>query len=162
MPSNHRIRFGSRTKGKERKGKERAVKGFSADNVPYSGVLYAGLMLTKDGPKTLEYNCRFGDPETQVILPLLESDLFDVMVACATNQLDQVNLRWKTNLSAVGVILASAGYPETSTKGCEISGKLQVGEKYLPTILSIFQNSVSKGLELIKFSLVVFGAPFTN
>lgn len=115
---------------------ERAVKGFSTDNVPYSGVLYAGLMLTKDGPKTLEYNCRFGDPETQVILPLLESDLFDVMVACATNQLDKVNLRWKTNLSAVGAILASAGYPETSTKGCEISGKLQVGRN-LASILSI-------------------------
>lgn len=101
---------------------ERAVAGFKADNIPYCGILYAGLMLTPNGPRTLEFNCRFGDPETQVILPLLDSDLYDVVVACVTNQLHTVQLQWKENLSAVGVVLASAGYPETSTKGCEISG----------------------------------------
>lgn len=104
---------------------ERAVNGFRAKNIAYSGVLYAGLMLTPDGPRTLEYNCRFGDPETQVILPLLETDLYDVMVACCHNKLSEIELKWKPNTSAVGVVLASAGYPETSTKGCEISGKFQ-------------------------------------
>lgn len=101
---------------------ERAVAGFRSLNVSYCGVLYAGLMLTPQGPRTLEFNCRFGDPETQVILPLLETDLYDVVLACCTNQLNQINLAWKPSLSAVGVVLASAGYPETSTKGCEISG----------------------------------------
>lgn len=103
---------------------ERAVVGFKEINVKYCGVLYAGLMLTPDGVRTLEFNCRFGDPETQVVLPLLDSDLFKIMVACCTSQLNQVDLKWKSNLSAVGVVMASAGYPETSAKGCEISGKL--------------------------------------
>ncbi|EDV99019.1 trifunctional purine biosynthetic protein adenosine-3 [Drosophila grimshawi] len=101
---------------------ERAVKGLIQERIAYQGVLYAGLMLTRDGPRVLEFNCRFGDPETQVILPLLESDLFEVMLACCTGQLDKVSLQWRTNLSAVGVVLASAGYPETSTKGCLITG----------------------------------------
>lgn len=102
---------------------DRAVAGFQKLNINYCGVLYAGLMLTPDGPRTLEFNCRFGDPETQVVLPLLDSDLYDVMHACCTGELDRINLKWKPNLSAVGVVMASAGYPETSTKGCEIMGK---------------------------------------
>ena len=102
---------------------ERAVQGFTSSNIDYRGVLYAGLMLTPHGPKTLEYNCRFGYPETQVILPLLETDLYDVMLACCLGNLSQIDLKWKKSVSAVGVIMASAGYPETSTKGCEITGK---------------------------------------
>uniref|UniRef100_P00967 Trifunctional purine biosynthetic protein adenosine-3 n=2 Tax=Drosophila melanogaster TaxID=7227 RepID=PUR2_DROME len=101
---------------------ERAVQGLIKERINYQGVLYAGLMLTRDGPRVLEFNCRFGDPETQVILPLLESDLFDVMEACCSGKLDKIPLQWRNGVSAVGVILASAGYPETSTKGCIISG----------------------------------------
>ncbi|EDW51949.1 trifunctional purine biosynthetic protein adenosine-3 [Drosophila sechellia] len=101
---------------------ERAVQGLIKERINYQGILYAGLMLTRDGPRVLEFNCRFGDPETQVILPLLESDLFDVMQACCSAKLDKIPLQWRNGVSAVGVILASAGYPETSTKGCFISG----------------------------------------
>lgn len=84
--------------------------------------MYAGLMLTKDGPKVLEFNCRFGDPETEVILPLLESDLYEIMMACCKGDLANVELKWKTGISAVGVVLASRGYPETSSKGQVITG----------------------------------------
>lgn len=79
-------------------------------------------MLTQNGPKTLEYNCRFGDPETQVILPLLETDLYEIMQACCTNTLSSIKINWKTNKTAVGVVMASRGYPETATKGCIIKG----------------------------------------
>lgn len=102
---------------------QRAVDGLRSEGISYNGILYAGMMLTKDGPKTLEFNCRFGDPETQVILPLLEDDLFDLMMACCTNNLTNApELSFKTNLNAVGVVMASKGYPETSTKGCKIQG----------------------------------------
>lgn len=89
----------------------------------FAGILYAGMMLTKDGPKTLEFNCRFGDPETQVILPLLNTDLFDIVSACRDRKLNQLAIDWNTTDRAVGVIMASRGYPETSTKGCVISGE---------------------------------------
>lgn len=102
---------------------ERAVKGFQSSNITYCGVLYAGLMLTPTGPKALEFNCRFGDPETQVILPLLDSDLYAIMKACCEGRLADIDIKWKTGQSAVGVVMASAGYPETSTKGCEITGE---------------------------------------
>lgn len=81
------------------------------------------MMLTRDGPKTLEFNCRFGDPETQVILPLLRTDLFDIVAACRQRKLSQLAIDWDAELKAVGVIMASRGYPETSTKGCVISGE---------------------------------------
>lgn len=102
---------------------QRAVVGFQTMGIKYCGVLYAGLMLTPEGPRTLEFNCRFGDPETQVILPLLQSDLYEVMLACAEQRLSGVQLKWRHGWSAVGVIMASAKYPESSTKGCEITGK---------------------------------------
>jgi phosphoribosylamine--glycine ligase len=86
------------------------IDGLRAENRLFSGVIYAGLMLTADGPRLLEYNCRFGDPETQVILPLLETDLVDIAEACATQQLDKIDIRWKQQ-SAACVVLASKGYP---------------------------------------------------
>lgn len=102
---------------------QRAVDGLRKEGIAYNGILYAGMMLTMDGPKALEFNCRFGDPETQVILPLLKNDLFDVMMATALNQLKTIpELDFETNRSAVGVVMASKGYPETSTKGCIIRG----------------------------------------
>lgn len=101
---------------------QRTVDGFRKDNIKYVGVLYAGLMLTKDGPKVLEFNCRFGDPETEVLLPLLESDLYSVMKACCHGNLGTFELQWKESKYAVGVVLASRGYPETSSKGQVITG----------------------------------------
>ena len=109
---------------------QRAVDGLRKEGIAYNGILYAGMMLTADGPKTLEFNCRFGDPETQVILPLLKSDLFDVMMATVNNQLNKIpELQFESDRSAVGVIMASKGYPETSTKGCVINGIETVASK---------------------------------
>ncbi|XP_039448693.1 trifunctional purine biosynthetic protein adenosine-3 [Culex pipiens pallens] len=108
---------------------QRAVDGLRKEGIKYNGVLYAGMMLTPSGPKTLEFNCRFGDPETQVILPLLESDLFEVMDATCDDKLDGVQLRFREGTSAVGVVMASKGYPETSTKGCVINGLETVAKR---------------------------------
>ncbi|MHB8858877.1 MAG: phosphoribosylamine--glycine ligase [Thermoleophilia bacterium] len=89
--------------------------------IEFRGVLYAGLMLTADGPKVLEFNCRFGDPETQAILPRLETDLVELMIACDDASLAGHQLQWKQE-RCVTVIMASAGYPITSSKGDEIGG----------------------------------------
>lgn len=79
-------------------------------------------MLTEEGPKVLEFNCRFGDPETEVILPLLESDLYEIMLSCCNTTLESQELRWKERTSAVGVVMASRGYPASSSKGQVIKG----------------------------------------
>jgi phosphoribosylamine--glycine ligase len=88
---------------------------------PYRGVLYAGLMLTADGPKVLEFNCRFGDPETQVVLPLLESDLVGIAQAVARGELRSADVRWAPG-AACGVVLAAGGYPGDYATGQPISG----------------------------------------
>jgi len=106
---------------------QRTVDGMRAEGTPYAGVLYAGLMLTDDGPKVLEFNCRFGDPETQVILPLLETDLLDVFLACAEGRLDSTPIAWQ-NRSAATVVLTSGGYPGAYRKGLPISGLDRAGE----------------------------------
>ena len=89
---------------------------------PFHGVLYAGLMLTDDGPRVLEFNVRFGDPETQVVLPRLRSDLLDLLMrATEPGGLEGVELEWDRR-AAVTVVLASKGYPESSSSGDVISG----------------------------------------
>ncbi len=88
---------------------------------PYKGVLYAGLMLTEAGPKVLEFNCRLGDPETQVVIPLLASDPLELMMGCAQGNLSQVDVRWDTK-NYVGVVMVSGGYPDEYQIGFEISG----------------------------------------
>lgn len=88
---------------------------------PFRGCLYFGLMLTKDGPKVIEYNCRFGDPETQVVLPLLESDLLKIMEATVNGTLAGMDIKW-SGKSACCVVLASGGYPVAYKKGLPISG----------------------------------------
>lgn len=93
----------------------------------YRGVLYGGFMLTKQGPKVLEYNARFGDPETQVVLPRLESDLVDIMQAVATGDSDSISLEWSDKW-AVCVVLASAGYPGSYEKGKVILGVTEAEE----------------------------------
>lgn len=93
-----------------------AVNGMKSEGNSFVGVLYAGLMLTPNGIRTLEFNCRFGDPETQVVLPLLETDLIEITAACADGNLANINIQWKNN-AAVCVVLASKGYPEKVESG---------------------------------------------
>ncbi|MDP2790274.1 MAG: phosphoribosylamine--glycine ligase, partial [Rectinemataceae bacterium] len=97
------------------------VDGLAAEGCPFVGVLFAGLMLTKDGPKVLEFNCRFGDPETQALMPLFDGDLAPVLMACVQGRLDETSIAWKSG-SAVCVVLASEGYPEAPIGGHEILG----------------------------------------
>jgi phosphoribosylamine---glycine ligase len=97
------------------------VDGMRAEGHPFVGVLYAGLMLTEAGPQVIEFNCRFGDPETQVILPLLESDLLEICLACAGGYLSEIDIQWKKGAAAC-VVLASGGYPGKYPTGYEIHG----------------------------------------
>jgi len=97
------------------------IDGLAREGTPYVGVLYAGLMITKDGPRLLEYNCRFGDPEAQTLLPLLDTDLRDVALACVEGTLAQLPVRWRDE-SACTVVLASCGYPEKPVTGDVITG----------------------------------------
>jgi len=98
-----------------------AVDGLRAEGRPFIGALYAGLMLTADGPRVIEFNCRFGDPETQVILPLLDSDILEIFDACTEGRLADVDIRWKDGAAAC-VVLASGGYPGKYSTGYKISG----------------------------------------
>ncbi len=98
-----------------------SVRGMSEEGIPYVGVLYAGLILTPAGVKVLEFNCRFGDPETQVILPLLDDDLAEIMLACIDGRLAEQPPRWLPEACAT-VVLASPGYPGSYPKGLPISG----------------------------------------
>ncbi|MDP3629572.1 MAG: phosphoribosylamine--glycine ligase, partial [Actinomycetota bacterium] len=100
---------------------ERTVAGMRDEGIDYRGVLYGGFILTADGPKVLEYNARFGDPETQVILPLLKTDLVDVLLAVAEKRLSEITLEWSDD-AAVSVVLASGGYPADYKTGVPISG----------------------------------------
>lgn len=97
------------------------VEAMNKEGRTFKGVLYFGLMLTDDGMKVIEYNARFGDPETQVILPRLKTDLLEIFEACIDTQLDKLDIQWENN-AAVCVMLASGGYPESYNKGYEITG----------------------------------------
>ncbi len=98
-----------------------AVKAMAREKRPYQGVLYGGLIVNKDEPKVLEFNARFGDPEAQVTLPLLKTDLVDIMLAVINGNLDQMNIEWSED-ACVGVVMASAGYPGSYKTGFPISG----------------------------------------
>jgi phosphoribosylamine--glycine ligase len=100
---------------------EAAVAAMMADGTPYRGILYPGLMITKDGPRVIEFNCRLGDPEAQVLLPRLKSDLLEICLAIAENRLSEADVDWSTD-AAVGVVMASGGYPDDYQTGYEISG----------------------------------------
>ena len=106
---------------------EAVAKGMCQEGLPLTGVLYGGLMKTAQGVKVIEFNARFGDPETEVVLPLLESDAYDVFYGIATSQLSTLNsqLLWK-NEATIGVVLASKGYPGSYAKGAVIEGTEQV------------------------------------
>ena len=97
------------------------IQAMARRGTPYQGILYAGIMLTKEGPKVLEFNCRIGDPEAQVVLPLLVTDPLEVMQACVESRLQKIAVEWAT-LSYVGVVMASKGYPSVYETGLEITG----------------------------------------
>ncbi|XP_076838612.1 trifunctional purine biosynthetic protein adenosine-3 [Brachyhypopomus gauderio] len=107
---------------------QKTVDGMNEEGTPYVGVLYAGLMLTKQGPKVLEFNCRFGDPECQVLLPLLKSDLYEVLKNTLQANLASSAPVWLEDSAAVTVVMASDGYPGAYKKGVEITGLSQVTE----------------------------------
>ena len=97
------------------------VAAMAAEGMPYKGVLYCGLMLTNDGPQVLEYNVRFGDPETQVLAPLLISDLLPALIAARDGALDKFDLRWRDE-AALCVVMATRGYPGAYQNGSTIRG----------------------------------------
>ncbi len=103
------------------------VDAMAAEGRPFQGVLYFGLMLTPQGPKVVEYNSRFGDPECQSVLSLLESDLMDILLACRNGTLDQTEIRWKAG-AACCLVLASGGYPGSYRKGLPITGLEEAGK----------------------------------
>ncbi len=104
----------------------KTVEALKAENIEYRGVLYFGLMLTKDGPKLLEYNARFGDPETEVVLMRLETDLIDIMDAVIDEALENIDIKWSSD-HAVCVVMTSGGYPESYDTGFEIKGFIPNG-----------------------------------
>jgi len=104
------------------------VNALKAEGRPFQGVIYFGLMLTKDGPRVVEYNARFGDPETQPILSMLDTDLMDIFEACVNGTLDKVEIKWKDG-AACCIVLASGGYPVSYQSGYPISGLEEAGQK---------------------------------
>ncbi|WP_062112593.1 phosphoribosylamine--glycine ligase [Aureimonas sp. AU40] len=128
------------------------LEGMREKGAPFRGVLYAGLMLTQDGPKLIEYNVRFGDPETQVLMMRLESDLLPVLFAAGTGSLDAVDLRWSAE-PAVTVVLASEGYPGSYAKNTPIKALPETGESEM-----IFHA----GTSLIDGALVASGGRVLN
>jgi len=109
---------------------EPAVKALGEEGRPYKGVLYGGLMITNNGPKVLEFNARFGDPETQVVLPRLKTDLVDIMLAVVNNNLNQISIEWSED-ACVGVVMASGGYPGNYKTGFPITGLDELDEDIL-------------------------------
>ena len=102
-----------------------AIDAMMAEGTPYRGVLYPGVMVTSDGPQVLEFNCRFGDPEAQALIPRLETDLLEICLAVANNRLQEVQVQWSEQ-ACVAVVLASGGYPEEYQTGFPISGLAQL------------------------------------
>lgn len=128
-----------------------ALLGMKSEGIPFVGVLYAGLMLTPNGIRVLEFNSRFGDPETQIILPLLETDLIEIAEACVGGTLANVNIRWKSG-AAVCVVLASKGYPEKVE-----SGKVVTIEKLPNDMVCFHAGTKTENGNLITSGGRVFG-----
>jgi phosphoribosylamine--glycine ligase len=103
------------------------VRAMKAEGMPFKGVLYAGLMIGKNGPKLIEYNCRFGDPETQPMMMRLKSDIVPALIACADGGLQHLDLRWSDD-AALTVVMAANGYPDAYKKGSEIRGLEAAGK----------------------------------
>uniref|UniRef100_A0AAQ5X9B1 ATP-grasp domain-containing protein n=1 Tax=Amphiprion ocellaris TaxID=80972 RepID=A0AAQ5X9B1_AMPOC len=114
---------------------QKTVDGMREEGTPYVGVLYAGLMLTNQGPKVLEFNCRFGDPECQVLLPLLQSDLYEAILNTMSGKLASSAPVWHQDSSAVTVVMASAGYSGSYQKGVQITGTLQTNVEMIKPLV---------------------------
>jgi len=110
---------------------EPVLEGLKAEGIQYRGILYVGLMLTEAGPKVVEFNCRFGDPETQVVLPLLDNDIMEIFQATVLGKLAEISIRLKSGY-AVCVIAASGGYPDAYEKGKQISGLENLDQDVIP------------------------------
>jgi phosphoribosylamine---glycine ligase len=123
-----------------------AVNGMRADGIPYQGVLYAGLMITPNGPKTLEFNARFGDPETQPLMMRMQSDIVPIMEACADGTLESCSLEWKSD-TAVCVVMASEGYPGSFEKGRVIRGLDQANS--LPGVTVFHAGTKQAGNDIV-------------
>ena len=125
---------------------EPTVRAMAAEGHPFKGILYAGLMLTKSGPQLIEYNARLGDPECEVLLPRLKSDLLPALMASRDGVLDGFDLRWKDE-AALCVILAAEGYPDAPRKGTEIKGVEKAGD--LPGLTVFHAGTKREGEKLI-------------
>ncbi|MGO9438511.1 MAG: phosphoribosylamine--glycine ligase [Terracidiphilus sp.] len=125
---------------------EPTIRGMAEEGAPFVGVLYCGLMMTPRGPEVLEYNARFGDPETQAILPRLESDLVDALEACIDGRLDQTSLRWSPGASAC-VVASSAGYPAGYKTGFPITGLTNAA--LVPSVQVFHSGTARVGSQLI-------------
>ncbi|XP_055350451.1 trifunctional purine biosynthetic protein adenosine-3-like [Paramacrobiotus metropolitanus] len=123
---------------------EATVKGLQQEGRRYKGTLYAGIMLTKDGPRFLEYNCRFGDPETEVVMPLLTSDLFEILRSCTNGTLSEATVKFDLNKSAVCIVAASANYPEGSSVKPVISVQKEIQDCQYDDSTLVFPAGVSK------------------
>ncbi len=130
------------------------VRGMAAEAMPYAGVLYAGLMLTDTGPKLIEYNCRFGDPECQVLMRRLQSDILPILLACANGTLDQVSTDWSEDV-ALAVVMAAEGYPGEPRKGTEIRN---IAEANAVANVNVFHA----GTKLVGDKLVANGGRVLN
>lgn len=123
-----------------------AVDGMAAEGTPYVGVLYAGLMITPNGPQVLEFNCRFGDPETQAILPLLATDLYDICQACIAGTLDRLDICWRPEACAT-IVLASSGYPGKYPTGLPIQGLERCAAQ--PDLIVFCAGTARQGSQLV-------------
>jgi len=138
---------------------EPTLRGLKADGVRYQGFLYVGLMLTKDGPKVLEFNCRLGDPETQAILARIDFDLADVLADVAKGKLEPEKLKWKPGASAC-VVLASGGYPGKFENGKEIRGLDEAGK--LPDVKVLHAGTKRDGEKIVTNGGRVLGVTATG
>lgn len=121
---------------------DRTLQGLKSDDIPYCGIIYFGIMITPSGPKLLEYNCRFGDPETQVVLPQIQSDLVEILQACISGELDKASISLRPTY-CVTVVLASEGYPQSPQTGRPITG-IEMAQAANPDAL-IFHAGTAKG-----------------
>jgi phosphoribosylamine---glycine ligase len=135
------------------------IRAMQQEGRPYKGILYAGLMLTKTGPQILEFNARFGDPETQPLLARMDSDIIPIFEACIDGTLDQCSLEWK-NESSVCVVMAAKGYPNSYDKGKPISGFKEVNE--LPGVMVFHAGTTQHDGEVLTSGGRVLGVTATG
>lgn len=134
---------------------KKTVEAMKKRKTPFSGCLYVGLMLTKNGPKVVEYNCRFGDPETQAILPLLKTDLFSIMMAIKNKELEKINIEFEEKC-CTNIMLASKGYPEKYEKGFEITFNKQNEYEYIYSSGTTLKNNklITNGGRVLSVSCI--------